>query len=480
VTVRFSDHFGLNRSQAELDFVDIPLDTDVPLFVDPYAISLEHDPWFIECNNLIVGFFQLVVDSIVRDETDRARRLLAYLREPNETHLGLSSGRPRGNGVGSDQAGQIYERLARSRAVRTGTLRDLADAELVIPGISHDKISDITTNIIRRPLIAYTEAQCDLFGIPTRQVPSGVYWDGEREAWRNAYVRLPLYRRRRIVLVPKTAVRYQLSVDHQEYYRHFVLEYLQTEHLDAGSSLVRTLKNGKRRVYKKDLEEQYPLSKEFLAEFTEQHPEVLERYKDSLPEKTAPLENESIEHRQPDPREIDVGALIGVLGSIEPGHFDASRYHNFVLDALTAIFYPALRDGRKEQEIHEGRKRIDIAFTNRAQTGFFYALNLIHRVRCPYIFFECKNYSRDPNNPEFDQLTGRFSPNRGKFGIAVCRSITDRDTMLSRCRDVIHDDRGYILVFDDSDIEKLLRLRAEGEQEGIDDYLDGCFRQLVM
>jgi hypothetical protein len=41
----------------ELDFVDIPLDTDIKLFVDPYAISVRPESWFQECNEYIISFF---------------------------------------------------------------------------------------------------------------------------------------------------------------------------------------------------------------------------------------------------------------------------------------------------------------------------------------------------------------------------------------------------------------------------------------
>lgn len=119
---RFSDHFGLNKSQAELDFVDIPFNTDLPLFVDPYAISVEEDPWFGECNDLIVDYFQLVVDSIRNSDIEVAKKLLSNLHEPNDTHLGYSHGRPDGRGIGSRQADALFQRLRTSEAVRTGRL----------------------------------------------------------------------------------------------------------------------------------------------------------------------------------------------------------------------------------------------------------------------------------------------------------------------------------------------------------------------
>jgi hypothetical protein len=42
---KISQYFGLNKSQFELDFVDVATETDTKLFVDPFALSLRTDPW---------------------------------------------------------------------------------------------------------------------------------------------------------------------------------------------------------------------------------------------------------------------------------------------------------------------------------------------------------------------------------------------------------------------------------------------------
>ena len=95
----FSEVFGLGKSQFELDFVDVPIDGDILLFVDPFGISQRVDPWSQQCNRAIVSFFQRVVDAIITHDLELARQLLSYLREPNETRLGFSRGRPQGAGI---------------------------------------------------------------------------------------------------------------------------------------------------------------------------------------------------------------------------------------------------------------------------------------------------------------------------------------------------------------------------------------------
>ncbi len=173
-------------------------------------------------------------------------------------------------------------------------------------------------------------------------------------------------------------------------------------------------------------------------------------------------------------------SIIERLKGIREGPHSANEYHALMMDAVGTIFSHQLRKPVKEQRINEARKRVDIVFNNSSQRGFFHDLSLKHQIPCAYVFFECKNYSTDPVNPELDQLSGRLSERRGLFGVLLCRKVSDKETMLKRCRDLVHDKRAHILVLDDSDITHLLQLRADNKSEGINDYMDDLFRQLLM
>lgn len=48
-----SDHFKLDRAQPYLDFVNVRLDTDIEVFVDPAAIRSLPSAWGIECVSLL-------------------------------------------------------------------------------------------------------------------------------------------------------------------------------------------------------------------------------------------------------------------------------------------------------------------------------------------------------------------------------------------------------------------------------------------
>jgi hypothetical protein len=150
------------------------------------------------------------------------------------------------------------------------------------------------------------------------------------------------------------------------------------------------------------------------------------------------------------------------------------------VDNLTQIMGRRLADPEIEGKLNAGRKRVDIKFSNVDQAGFFKNLNELYHIQCPKIFVECKNYKNDPANPEFDQLQGRFGKKRGMFGILVCRSVDDRPLLLQRCRDAFHQDRGYIIVLDDGDIEKLLIMKDAADEAGIDAYLKALLDQLIM
>lgn len=477
---RVSDYFQLGKSQVELDFIDVPIDTDIQLFCDPFAFVIEKDPWFQECSALVYDFFSRLVDCIRNDEEVEAKRMLGHIGEANEAHLGFSSGQPAGLGIGPEKATQLYNRMKQSKAVKTGKLYDLADCDLFIPGIGPDNISDMTINIIREKLLEYTALQCTQLGIPTSNVQGGYRWEPDLQRWTNGYAQLPVANGKRLLLLPKAAVRYHLSLEHTEYYEHYVLNYLQAEHLEAGSSLVELLKNGKKRVTKKNLKEDYPLDKDFLFEFSDKHPEVLDHYKEQARKKSSALTDELIEEVQRNSKEVDIDDLINRLRSTPAGMAAAGQFHKTIMGILEAVFYPQLRNFVIEQDINEGRKRIDIVANNAQSDAFFGDLNTLHHIFCPYVFIECKNYSRKIGNPELDQLIGRFSKKKGRFGILVCRNVADKSRLLNSCRDVVNDDQGLIIVLEDEDIVKMLEFRKTRDYKGISDYLHAKLREILL
>lgn len=456
--MRVSRYYKLGRSQASLDFVDVDIAEDTPVFISPKAIAQLQSEWGETCVYLVQNFFEAILELIRAGDDREARDLLGVLREPNESHLGLSKGKSRGRGLGTESARKVWRAFSVSQAAKSGLLKDLEDTALLIEGISVDIVSDIATNIIRGPLIEYTQQMAEQLGIPLEEgVASGPIWNARKKVWETRFVRLPVTSAGVLLLVPKAIVRRHLQYDVEEYYRHYLLEHLRDVELSANSGLVEVLKNKKRRVTKTALTQKYGRGKKAIVRQSLKYPEVLANYKKSKDGKPVlPLTHEDMAaiEGQAIP---DWDALLKAVTSLPPGNPFATLYEKAVEALLTALFYPDLTNPRVQHEIHEGRKRIDISYTNMAQGGFFRWLSLNYTAM--QVFVECKNYGKDVANPELDQLTGRFGPSRGRVGLLVCRSFTSKKRFLSTCRDTAKDDRGYVLALDDADLSELVELR---------------------
>ncbi len=472
---RFSEYFSLGRSQAELDFVDVSNEFDTPVYVDPYAIEIQNDIWAAKASNFIRIFFKEVLEALRSEDLMRARSLMSHLHEPEETFLGVSRHDPNGKGVGSRQAHQLIQAILGSKAYKTGLLTDLSEVALYVDGIDRDKISDLTTNIIRDLLVDYTGEQCDLYGIETRRYSGPPVWDPIDRNWKSKHVYIPWIEDTPVLLVPKYIVRRNLSINSQEFYNKQITDFLVSENIRANSSLVQSLKSGEKKVYKKDVRDKYPKSKSFIAETVAAHPELLNLYKEIA--KNHPSISVIDDS---DPTLTTVCArLANLFSTISPGAEAATSYHNLVMGALTALFYPDLLHPHKEWEIHDGRKRVDIVFTNAGDTGFFSQRRDDHQVNANTVIVECKNYSKDLANAEIDQLLGRFDNNRGKFGIITCRSIDDVAKLESRLKDAASRSQGYIIALTDDDLVYMLNEKSKLNDDLVADVLYKKYRMLL-
>jgi hypothetical protein len=285
--MRVSQFYKLGRSQPTLDFVDVDTVADTPVFISPKALTMLPSEFGDECVHAIQNFFKTILELIRVGRNDEAERLLRSLREPNETRFGLSKGKARGRAIGSRSAHDVWEALSKSEAAKSGLLEDLEDTVLMIEGVNVDIVSDITTNIIRAPLIRYTRRVCEQYGIPMeRDVDSGPLWNAREKAWYSQFVKLPIVSRERLLLVPKAIVRTHIQYDSGEYFRHFLLTYMQHAELAANTELVEVIRSGRgkkrrerRRVTKKALIRKYGGGKSAIVRETRKHPEALARYR---------------------------------------------------------------------------------------------------------------------------------------------------------------------------------------------------------
>ena len=208
----------------------------------------------------------------------------------------------------------------------------------MIEGIGPDLISDITTNVIRGPLVHYTQDQAAEHGIAVETVYVGPMWDPEAEDWQQLHVQVPRPARP-LVLVPKALVRTRM--DYDEYYSDYLIPFLIDAEIEAGSSLVRVLKDGRQRVDIKDIKEKYGTGKAAIERITREHPQLLDKYREAKARVHPPLNHLALAQVTNSP-EPDWDALLARVTRVRVGNAGASAFHNAVEALLSALLYPAL------------------------------------------------------------------------------------------------------------------------------------------
>ncbi len=477
--MKFSQRYNLSSSQGELDFVDIDTDKDLLLFVDPYAIELnsigESDIFY----EYITSYFTLLLDVLRRGENVRAKSLTRHLAEPRETFLGFSKTSskekgPQGRGMGEYQANQLIQALLRSQAFKTGQLEDLSEVELFIPGVGADKVSDLTTNIIREPLIKYTQSMCSAFEIPTRKVAVAPSWSSSELRWYSNYQDLPVIDGKSVILVPKSIVRRRMSLDSQEFYQYW-LDFLQAE-LEPTEALTSSLRGQNGKITKKNLKVEYKFDKNELAKFAAECPKLFQDFKDIAKEGTY------ISDQEIDPS-FFYNTVARKLGNsikcLPTGAKTASTFEQLILRAMTLLSWPYLTYPIVQRILHSGIQRVDIEFSNAAKEGFWWNMRHDSKIRCRVLQIECKNYNMEMGNKEFAQIIQRLSPERSRLGFIFYRKSEFKDSLKKRQQAALHDNQGYVITISDEEIVDLLSFDSSARDEVVNAFFDRKFRDLI-
>jgi hypothetical protein len=486
--MRIANALKLEKKQHQIAFVNIDLKTDIPLFIDP--ASFQDDPSFFaeKCRNDIESFFAAVLKAARDNNREKGLALLSGLEEPNETHLGLSKGKPRGRGLNRKLAQKIFANMSASKAVDSGLVSDLNDAFMFIRGIGPDIVSDITTNIIRRHLIEFTQEQFNFYDLPIEtEIPCGLIWDSNQEKWiEDDTDFIPIIKKQRILLVPKQIVRWRRDFEKagRKFYTEFFVNFVRQRELNSDGPLVTLIqKRGivvRREVYRKDIERNHPNNKSTAEQFAVEHKDIYEKFKKSLT-KHNPLSDRALMDLQEDgyrENEFCIEAAQS-LREIPTGRRHATDYQYLIVGLAHFLFYPYLTNPVLERPTNSDRKRIDISFDNSATTGFFARVRTDPFLVSREVIIECKNYSEDIKNPEFDQMIARFDTRKGRFGIIFCRDIIDKERALNRCADAFKSAQGVIVVLTDTDVIELLEADMLHREQKVQQVLQNQMRNLL-
>lgn len=279
--LNIATHYGLGKDQRELDFVDVNLKNDNLLFIDPRLIEISNAPLSKKMQMNIEMFWAELIKLVRAKDTKGITRILSGMKEPNETKLGYSSNRIKGNSISKKLKPKLIDAIKNNKAVQSGILSHFADVELFIEDISSDRISDITTKIIKSNLIEFTQEQCKIHNIPMSNFHQKDIFNRENLSWENKDILLPYYLGAPIIFVPKEIVRLEFMANSNIncFYRFAIRNFL-IHDKDLIVDITPTGKDGELQL--KDIKSKYPCSKESLSNWILKYGKLLVDYKSEI------------------------------------------------------------------------------------------------------------------------------------------------------------------------------------------------------
>lgn len=257
----------LSTPQKDLPFLDVELEEDNRLFIDPRAIRLEACKeenaamsYATKATVFLDSFFQVITDGVLspqKSETaKRAQNLLRHFEEPNETRLGLSANDPEGKGGGEVVGRNIWDTLSTKLValIRIGLLKRAEEINVFVPKVGPDITSDISTRIIFKVLVDFTEEMMNKFPAlkdSAKETKPMKAWDPTTKVWSELPRLLPHDAKGRpFLLVPKTWARPNLVFSREKYFQNGCLTYVQEKigSRDSTGKLTPTKKDLRQRA----------------------------------------------------------------------------------------------------------------------------------------------------------------------------------------------------------------------------------------
>ncbi len=282
----FNNYFHI--TDESYSHLNILLENDTEVFIDPYQIvnNRSEDEISERIYQRNKSFFKTLNNKyVIPKKRKEGIKFLSNLREANSYHLGYAS-KNNGKGVGDIKAKTIFDALSNNRFTQQGIsiINEAHNVLLLVEGIGQDNMSDTLGSVCRDIFAEYTLKQCKKYNIQVSEFEIKFY-NSSNQKWESKKVKLPSYKRKEIILVPKSLI--SKSTLYPNCYNWFMSkEYISKEILtkkiqvDERSRFVTKLKNGEEKCLIKEVNNRYKKKKGKLIEFEIQYNGSLDKFQE--------------------------------------------------------------------------------------------------------------------------------------------------------------------------------------------------------
>jgi len=271
----FSEKYNI-KTYWEKEWFNPVLETDVPLFIDPYLIEGTTIPEFENSRKKINIFFKEIIEMIIKYHAKgKKKEIMDIMKnviifpEVNQLCLGYSEN-TKGSGTGGRFAKDVYHAIIdfiKELGMNSENFTHIEILTLFSKGISYDGVSDIVANLLKEELIQYTQRICKENNIPLKKLPlRHIKLNKETFTWDDGHVNLPEnpYTHEAILLVPKKFLRRSQTFNNYTF-RHFLW--------NQDSEILRR---------KLNITLQSQLDKEAILQYIKENPKKLGNYFNSF------------------------------------------------------------------------------------------------------------------------------------------------------------------------------------------------------
>lgn len=274
-----SDEWKLNyKGHENYEFVDVALNDDTKLFIDPCLIKNWNNKGAKEATLTIESFFTELYKAYRINDSILKENLLSHAGEQNATRLGYGRG---DNGKGNTAIGLLkIFRPIQTLINKIETIGEPEDLIILIPGFAEDGFSDLLTNIIHKELNDFTIKQMKKYGVKPNDIDNFYTWDLKSKSW--ILVESPCYKygKHKILLVPKRIIRERYLFNIGQYFYRIILERERSKDLwldDKGKLIPKTEIEKQLRTDEKHWKYRY------VIDYSIEYNDALDEYHRKLP-----------------------------------------------------------------------------------------------------------------------------------------------------------------------------------------------------